>query len=253
MPRTGPLGDGSPLTESDTLLTLQYLDNVTSTLNLTQEEKEAYKALSLDGEGLITVLESIRGDTESLGEVKTEVVDDYSMIGQSKKTSNSTKLVHHEGKKPDIGVSMESDSDKELLMKEKSVLLERKSTSKDDYKPVDSMFDIMIRNNENLITALIGKPDGDENTNLLKTVDEGITNNGETIGEHIGGIKQGIDVFKQKLTAKFAALKLWSDVMATHVHGVVPAVPPSLSPSEAPPSPHPLRQSSSPLCRALDP
>lgn len=223
MPRTGPLGDGSPLTEPDTQLTLQYLDNITSTLNLTQEEKEAYKALSLDGESLITVLESIRDDTESLGEVKTEVVDDHSLIGQSKKASNSTNKVHREGNKP----SIESDSDKEFWMKEKSVLLERKSTSNDDYEPEDSMFDIMIRNNENLITALIGKPDGDANTNLLKTVNEGITNNGETIGEHIGGIKQGIDVFKQKLMAKFAALKLWSGVIATHVHGVVPAVPPS--------------------------
>ena len=124
-------------------------------------------------------------------------------------------------------VSNENNASQDSLIKDKSVSLGRKSTYNDDYKPEDNMFDIMIRKHENLITALIGKPDGDENTNLLKTVDEGITNNGETVGNHIGGIKDAKEVFKQKLTAKFAVLKLWSGVIASHVHGVVPAVPPS--------------------------
>ena len=106
-------------------------------------------------------------------------------------------------------VSNENNASQDSLIKDKSVSLGRKSTYNDDYKPEDNMFDIMIRKHENLITALIGKPDGDENTNLLKTVDEGITNNGETVGNHIGGIKDAKEVFKQKLTDKFPVLKLW--------------------------------------------
>ena len=60
---------------------------------------------------------------------------------------------------------------KGLEKTEKGESLERKSTSNDDYKPEDSQFDIMIRNNENLITALIGKSDGDSDTNLAFSFD----------------------------------------------------------------------------------
>ena len=177
--RTGPLGDGSPITEPDTQLTLQFLDNITSTLNLTKEEEEAYKALSLDGKCLITVLEAIRGKDDH----------DQLFTDQSITNSNTTPHLHKEDNKQEKDVSNENNASQDSLIKDKSVSLGRKSTSNDDYKPEDNMFDIMIRNNENLITALIGKADGDENTNLLKTVDEGITNNGETIGDHIEGIK----------------------------------------------------------------
>ena len=103
-----------------------------------------------------------------------------------------------------------------------AVNLQRKSTSNDQYSPEDSVFDIMIRNNENLITALIGKAQGDGSTNLLKTVNDGVTKNGETIGTHIGGVKTAIDSFKQKLTMKFAAIKSWSASISAHQHSVVP-------------------------------
>ena len=109
----------------------------------------------------------------------------------------------------------------------KGEILERKSTSNDDYKPEDSQFDIMIRNNENLITALIGKSDGDKDTNLSKALQDGIVSNGETIGQHIGGIQQGILLFKAKLKAKFAEIQAYSVSLSAHTHLVVPAVPPS--------------------------
>ena len=116
---------------------------------------------------------------------------------------------------------------KGLEKTEKGESLERKSTSNDDYKPEDSQFDIMIRNNENLITALIGKSDGDEDTNLSKALQDGIVSNGETIGQHIGGIQQGILLFKAKLKAKFAEIQAYSVALSAHTHIVVPAVPPS--------------------------
>ena len=116
---------------------------------------------------------------------------------------------------------------KGLEKTEKGEILERKSTSNDDYKPEDSQFDIMIRNNENLITALIGKSDGDEDTNLSKALQDGIVSNGKTIGQHIGGIQQGILLFKAKLKAKFAEIQAYSVALSAHTHIVVPAVPPS--------------------------
>ena len=86
----------------------------------------------------------------------------------------------------------------------------------------------MIRNNENLITALIGKSDGDENTNLSKTLEEGIVSNGDTIGQHIGGIQQGILLFKTKLKAKFAEIVAYSAALSAHTHLVTPAAPPAV-------------------------
>ena len=113
--------------------------------------------------------------------------------------------------------------DNELKEKEDTLQLQRQSTSNDQYSSEDSMFDIMIRNNENLITALIGKTQGDGTTNLLKTVNDGIVKSGETIAQKIEGVKMGIDSFKQKLSLKFAAIKTWSAVIAGHQHGVIPA------------------------------
>ena len=86
----------------------------------------------------------------------------------------------------------------------------------------------MIRNNENLITALIGKSDGDENTNLSKTLEDGIVSNGDTIGQHIGGIQQGILLFKTKLKAKFAEIVAYSAALSAHTHLVAPAAPPAV-------------------------
>lgn len=102
----------------------------------------------------------------------------------------------------------------------------RKSTSNDDYKPGDSQFDILIRNNENLITALIGKADGDKDTNLSKTLKDSIEGNGDTIGQHIGGIQQGILAFKAKLKAKFLEIQAYAAALSLHTHLVVPAIPP---------------------------
>ena len=129
-------------------------------------------------------------------------------------------------KQPDQNHTIDDHSDdvnKESNGLRDKVKLERQSTSNDQYSPEDSMFDIMIRNNENLITALIGKAEGDGTTNLLKTVNDGIVKSGETIAQKIEGIKMGIDSFKQKLSLKFASIKSWSAVIAGHSHGVVPA------------------------------
>ena len=84
----------------------------------------------------------------------------------------------------------------------------------------------MIRNNENLITALIGKADGDKDTNLSKTLKDSIESNGDTIGQHIGGIQQGILAFKAKLKAKFLEIQAYAAALSLHTHLVVPAIPP---------------------------
>ena len=65
IPRTGPLGDGSPITLNDTQLTLNWLDKLTSTLNLTEAEQGVYKALSSDEENFIQMLSSIRETVET--------------------------------------------------------------------------------------------------------------------------------------------------------------------------------------------
>ena len=102
------------------------------------------------------------------------------------------------------------------------VKLQRQSMSDDKYSPEDSMFDIMIRNNENLITALIGKTEGDGNTNLLKTVNDRVVKNVETIAQNIEGVNMGIDDFKDILSKKFAAIKSWRAVIQGHQHNIVP-------------------------------
>ena len=84
VPRTGPLGDGSPLTPQDTLLTLNWLDKATSDLNLTEGEREVYQALTLDLDDLVQVITSIRegienDDVEIVGSgapTETEAMDD---------------------------------------------------------------------------------------------------------------------------------------------------------------------------------
>ena len=73
--RSGPLGDGSPITANDTDLTLQYLDSFASTLNLTEGEKEVFDALSQDKESLIEMLNSIRARVESAKDNKAEVIE----------------------------------------------------------------------------------------------------------------------------------------------------------------------------------
>ena len=73
--RSGPLGDGSPITANDTDLTLQYLDSFASTLNLTEGEKEVFEALSQDKESLIEMLNSIRGRVESAKDNQAEVIE----------------------------------------------------------------------------------------------------------------------------------------------------------------------------------
>ena len=73
--RSGPLGDGSPITANDTALTLQYLDSFASTLNLTEGEKEVFEALSQDKESLIEMLNSIRGRVESAKDNQAEVIE----------------------------------------------------------------------------------------------------------------------------------------------------------------------------------
>ena len=99
----------------------------------------------------------------------------------------------------------------------------RKSTSNDDYSPSDSVFDIMIRNNENLITALIGKVDGDENNNLLKTVKESLKENADSIGGKLDAVKTELQGFQRKLTNKFSAIRSWANgKVGTHTHTVSP-------------------------------
>ena len=73
--RSGPLGDGSPITANDTALTLQYLGSFASTLNLTEGEKEVFEALSQDKESLIEMLNSIRGRVESATDNQAEVIE----------------------------------------------------------------------------------------------------------------------------------------------------------------------------------
>ena len=73
--RSGPLGDGSPITANDADLTLQYLDSFASTLNLTEGEKEVFEALSQDKESLIEMLNSIRGRVENAKDNQTEVTE----------------------------------------------------------------------------------------------------------------------------------------------------------------------------------
>ena len=73
--RSGPLGDGSPITANDTDLTLQYLDSFASSLNLTEGEKEVFEALSQDKESLIEMLNSIRGRVESAKDNQAEVIE----------------------------------------------------------------------------------------------------------------------------------------------------------------------------------
>ena len=73
--RSGPLGDGTPITANDAELTLQYLDSFASTLNLTEGEKEVFEALSQDKESLIEMLNSIRGRVESAKDNQAEVIE----------------------------------------------------------------------------------------------------------------------------------------------------------------------------------
>ena len=100
----------------------------------------------------------------------------------------------------------------------------RKSTSNDDFAPDDSVFDIMIRNNENLITALIGKEDGDANNNLLKTVQDSLKENADSIGGKLDAVKSELQGFQRKLTNKFNAIRTWANgKVGTHTHSVLPA------------------------------
>ena len=73
--RSGPLGDGSPLTANDTELTLQYLETFASSLNLTEGEKEVFEALSQDKESLIEMLNSIRLGVDSVEDTEAEVIE----------------------------------------------------------------------------------------------------------------------------------------------------------------------------------
>ena len=73
--RSGPLGDGSPLTANDTELTLQYLETFASSLNLTEGEKEVFEALSQDKESLIEMLNSIQLGVNSVEDTEAEVIE----------------------------------------------------------------------------------------------------------------------------------------------------------------------------------
>ena len=98
----------------------------------------------------------------------------------------------------------------------------RQSTSQDAYTPEDSVFDIMIRNNENLITALIGKTAGDGDNNLLKTVMDSLDKNAESIGAKLDDVQSGLGSFTRKLTSKFNAIKSWSTIISSHQHTSLP-------------------------------
>ena len=112
----------------------------------------------------------------------------------------------------------------ELIKSLEDVPRFRKSTSNDDYAPKDSVFDIMIRNNENLITALIGKEDGDANNNLLKTVQDSLKENADSIGGKLDAVKSELQGFQRKLTNKFNAIRTWANgKVGTHTHSVLPA------------------------------
>ena len=72
VPRTGPLGDGSPLTANDTLLTFNWIDKLASTMNLTNSENQAYETLL--GEDLIQILADAMEDSDvEIIDVKKEV------------------------------------------------------------------------------------------------------------------------------------------------------------------------------------
>ena len=112
----------------------------------------------------------------------------------------------------------------ELIKSLEDVPRFRKSTSNDDYAPKDSVFDIMIRNNENLITALIGKEDGDANNNLLKTVQDSLKENADSIGGKLDAVKSELQGFQRKLTNKFSAIRTWANgKVGIHTHSVPPA------------------------------
>ena len=91
--RSGPLGDGSPLTANDTELTLQYLETFASSLNLTEGEKEVFEALSQDKESLIEMLNSIGGRVESAKDSKAEVIEAGDAGRESFTESNLTSLL----------------------------------------------------------------------------------------------------------------------------------------------------------------
>ena len=67
---TGPLGDGNPITADDTRVTLDWLNNILPTLNLTKEEEEVVEMLGSEPKFLIEVLTRARQ-----GELKNENVD----------------------------------------------------------------------------------------------------------------------------------------------------------------------------------
>ena len=62
VPRTGPLGDGSPLTPNDTVITINWIDKLASVMNLTNAENEAYETLL--GEDLIQILVDAMEDSD---------------------------------------------------------------------------------------------------------------------------------------------------------------------------------------------
>ena len=88
--RSGPLGDGSPLTANDTELTLQYLETFASSLNLTEGEKEVFEALSQDKESLIEMLNSIRLGVDSVEDIEAEVIE----AGNKGEENIKSKIFH---------------------------------------------------------------------------------------------------------------------------------------------------------------
>ena len=59
---TGPLGDGSPITAEDTRVTLNWLNNILPTLNLTKEEEELVEILGSEPKIMIELLTRARQD-----------------------------------------------------------------------------------------------------------------------------------------------------------------------------------------------
>ena len=59
---TGPLGDGSPITAEDTRVTLNWLNNILPTLNLTKEEEEMLEVLGSEPKLMIELLTRARQD-----------------------------------------------------------------------------------------------------------------------------------------------------------------------------------------------
>ena len=57
---TGPLGDGSPITAEDTTVTLNWLNNILPTLNLTKEEEEMLEVLGSEPKLIIELLTRAR-------------------------------------------------------------------------------------------------------------------------------------------------------------------------------------------------